>query len=73
MKYLHEYCRAFREEIQEMRDEINELHNENVWGVTHREITYEVTGFYRFGDAVRDLTDSWTDFPEQWPWLVRTR
>ena len=50
-----------------------ELHNENVWGVTHREITYEVTGFYRFGDAVRDLTDSWTDFPEQWPWLVRTR
>lgn len=73
MKYLHEYCRAFREEIQEWRDEINELHNENVWGVTHREITYEVTGFYRFGDAVRDLTDSWTDFPEQWPWLVRTR
>ena len=30
MKYLHEYCRAFREEIQEWRDEINELHNENV-------------------------------------------
>jgi len=37
------------------------------------DFTYEVTGFYRFGDAVRDLTDSWTDFPEQWPWLVRTR
>lgn len=65
MKYLHEYCAEFRETIQEWREEIRDLYDDGYRG----NVTYDVTGFYNFGAAVRDLADTWTDFPARWPWL----
>ena len=69
MKYLHEYCREFQETIQDWREEINDMFD--VYGHGYGNYTYEVTGFHRFGAAVRDLADTWTRFPKQWPWLVQ--
>ena len=69
MKYLHEYCREFQETIQDWRDDINDMFDE--YGHGYGNYTYEVTGFHRFGAAVRDLADTWTRFPKQWPWLVQ--
>ena len=67
MKYLHEYCAEFRDEIAQWREEINELRDDGWYG---SDVVREVTGFRDFGAAVRDLADRWTRFPAHWPWLA---
>lgn len=69
MKYLHEYCREFKATVQGWRREINDMFDH--YGHGYGNYTYEVTGFYSLGAAVRDLADTWTRFPKQWPWLVQ--
>jgi hypothetical protein len=77
MKYVYEYCAAFRDEVDEMRREVDEHAADNDYDVSGDDEEYwtryyaceSITGYGSFGNFVRGLADNWRDFPDRWPWL----
>ena len=76
MKYVYEYCAAFRDEVDETRRKVDELAAEDYDGsdddeqyYAERDACESITGYSSFGSFVRGLAEDWRDFPDRWPWL----
>lgn len=83
MKYVHQYCKAFRREVREMHQQIdfryesiceemddnNERLDEFACDQAWEQACKEVTGSYDKGKFIRELAENWKDFPDRWPWL----
>ena len=76
MKYVYEYCAAFRDEVDETRRKIDELAaddydgsdiDEQYWAELYA--CESITGYSSFKNFVRALAEDWRDFPDRWPWL----
>ena len=76
MKYVYEYCAAFRDEVDETRRKVDDLAAEDYDGsdddeqyYAERDACESITGYSSFGSFVRGLAEDWRDFPDRWPWL----
>ena len=81
MRYLHDYCddfdrvcRAIEQDIAQKVRELSKAKGRYYRGI-HADATEQVygKGFRHFIAVRRDVCGEWSEWPDEWPWLVDAR